>query len=139
MENDSRFISWCRNSFALRIIGIEEFLYDIKNGKPVLLYKNMYEIFKKVHLESAHGSRDKCLDNLAVSYSWFNRDLLQIFIKKLHILSKKKIGTKINAFKANYWTRLGMLPEAGPVQVHQVQVQLLSASFIYFVLYLNTF
>ncbi len=31
------------------------------------------------------------------------------------------------------------LSETGPVQVHQVQVQLLCTSFIYFVLYLNTF
>ncbi len=32
-----------------------------------------------------------------------------------------------------------MTSETGPVQVHQVQVQLLCTSFIYFVLYLNTF
>ena len=38
MKTDSRFISWCRHLFALRIIGIEQFLCNIKNGKPVLLY-----------------------------------------------------------------------------------------------------
>ena len=55
MKTDSRFISWCRHLFALRIIGIEQFLCDIKNGKPVLLYENMYDVFKKIHIETATG------------------------------------------------------------------------------------
>jgi hypothetical protein len=55
MKIDSRFISCCQHLFALRIIGIEKFLCDIKNGKPILLYENMYDVLKKIHIETATG------------------------------------------------------------------------------------
>ena len=89
-ESNSRFISWCRYSFVLRIIGTCHFVCDNKNRKPVLLYENMYDVYKKIHIETAHGGRDKCLDNLAVNYSWFNRHLLQIFIKNCTSCQKRK-------------------------------------------------
>ncbi|CAF0746951.1 unnamed protein product [Adineta steineri] len=89
-ENNSRFISWCRNSFALRVIGTRQFLCDIKFGKPILLYENMYDIYKKIHTEAAHGGRDKCLDSVLINYSWFNRDLLQIFLKNCSSYQKRK-------------------------------------------------
>ena len=89
-EFDSRFISWCRNSFVLQDIGVRIFLCDIKTGKPVLLYENMYDIFKKIHYETAHAGRDKCLDNLSINYSWYNRDLLQIFLKNCSSCQKRK-------------------------------------------------
>ncbi|CAF4136195.1 unnamed protein product, partial [Adineta steineri] len=89
-ENNSRFISWCRNSFALRVIGTRQFLCDIKFGKPILLYENMYDIYKKIHTETAHGGRDKCLDSLLINYSWFNKDLLQIFLKNCSSCQKRK-------------------------------------------------
>ncbi|CAF1176968.1 unnamed protein product [Rotaria sordida] len=75
-ENNSRFTSWCRCSFALRMIGKRQFLCDNKNGKPILLYEKMVDVFKKIHIEIAHGGRDKCLEDLAVNYIWYNRELL---------------------------------------------------------------
>jgi hypothetical protein len=89
-ESDSRFPSWCRKTFAMRAIGTRHFLCDVKNGKPVLVYEDMYDVFKKIHIEAAHGGRDKCLDNLAVNYSWFNRSLLQIFLKSCSSCQKRK-------------------------------------------------
>ncbi|CAF1176001.1 unnamed protein product [Adineta ricciae] len=66
---DCRFASWCRNSFVANDIGGQTFLCDLKSNKPVLLYENMYEVYKKVHIESAHAGRDKCLDALSINYS----------------------------------------------------------------------
>jgi len=79
-EFDSRFKSWCRTSFSIRKIGSESLLCDSKRHKPILIYEQMYDIFKQIHEETAHGGRDKCMDSLSVNYSWYNRQLLQIFI-----------------------------------------------------------
>ncbi|CAF2773132.1 unnamed protein product [Rotaria sp. Silwood2] len=54
-ENNLRFTSWCCYSFTLRLIGKQQFLCDNKNGKSILLYENMYDVFKKIHIEIAHG------------------------------------------------------------------------------------
>jgi hypothetical protein len=79
-EFNSRFKSWCRTSFSIRKIGVESVLCDSKNRKPILIYEQMYEIFKQIHEETAHGGRDKCMNSLSVNYSWYNRQLMQIFI-----------------------------------------------------------
>ncbi|CAF0929775.1 unnamed protein product [Adineta ricciae] len=87
---DSRFTSWCRNSFMVCDIGSERFLCDMKSKKPVLLYENMYEVYKKIHIETAHAGRDKCLDALSINYSWFNRELLQICLKSCSSCQQRK-------------------------------------------------
>ena len=89
-EFDSRFTSWCRNSFVMCDIGPETFLCDIKSKKPVLLYEDMYEVYKNAHIEAAHAGRDKCLDALSVNYSWFNRKLLQIYLKNCSSCQQRK-------------------------------------------------
>lgn len=78
---DSHFRSWCLRTFEIQNIRSENILADAKTHKPILLYEEMYSIFKQTHIQTAHGGRDKCLDSLAVNYSWVNRSLLQIFLK----------------------------------------------------------
>ena len=51
------------------MIGTQKFICGNKNEKPVLLYENMYDVFKKIHIETGHGGRDKCFDSLTVNYS----------------------------------------------------------------------
>jgi hypothetical protein len=89
-EFDSRFLSWCRNSFVIQQIGLKYILCDAKTNKPVLLYEAMYDVYKSTHLEAAHAGRDKCLDSLAMNYSWYSRHLLQIFIKNCSSCQKRK-------------------------------------------------
>ena len=75
-----RFSRWCRETFVLRAIGGHYHLSDRKAMKPVLLYEDMYDVYRTSHIQTAHGGRDKCLEHIAVNYSWANRALLQIFI-----------------------------------------------------------
>jgi hypothetical protein len=89
-EFNSRFISWCRNSFALRFIETHQFLCNNINGKPVLIYEDMYDAYNNIHIETAHSGREKCLDSITVNYSWFNRHLLQIFLKNCAPCGKRK-------------------------------------------------
>ncbi len=89
-EVSSRFMFWCRKSFSLINIGLRCLLCDSKNKKPIITYEEMYDIYKRIHIESAHGGRDKCIDSLIVNYSWYNRDLLQIFIKNCSSCQKRK-------------------------------------------------
>ena len=44
----------------------------------------MYEIYKQVHEQCAHGRRDKCLVSLAVNYTWSNRKFVQKYINICH-------------------------------------------------------
>jgi hypothetical protein len=80
-EFNSRFTTWCRVSFVVQKLGSNNLLCDAKTNKPVLIYEMMYDIYKKIHTETAHAGRDKCLDYLSVNYSWYNRNILQIFIQ----------------------------------------------------------
>ena len=81
-KTSSSFVRWCRKSFTLRLIGGYQLLCDIKNLKPVLLYEDMYEVYRTSHIQTAHGGRDKCQDHISTNYSWSNRSLLQIFISQ---------------------------------------------------------
>ena len=89
-EFNSRFKSWCRTSFCIREIGLESVLCDSKTQKPILLYEQMYDIFKQIHEETAHGGRDKCMDSLSINYSWYNRQLLQIFLKSCQACQERQ-------------------------------------------------
>lgn len=79
-EFTSNFKTWCETSFIIGEIGSEQVLYHSENKKEVLIYENMYDTYKQVHEQTAHGGRDKCLDSLAINYSWFNRKLVQQYI-----------------------------------------------------------
>ena len=50
----------------------------------------MYDTYKQIHIQSAHGGRDKCLDSLSMNYSWCNRKLLELFIKNCSSCQKRK-------------------------------------------------
>ena len=89
-EFTSHFKIWCEISFIIEEIGPEQVLCDSKEKKPVLIYEKMYDTYKEVHEQSAHAGRDKCLHNLAVNYSWFNRDLLQKYIKICYSCQKRQ-------------------------------------------------
>lgn len=89
-KNSNSFVRWCRKSFTLRLIGGHQLLCDMKNCKPVLLYEDMYDVFQTSHLQTAHGGRDKCQDNISVNFSWSNRPLLQIFISQCNACQTRK-------------------------------------------------
>ena len=89
-KNANFFVRWCRRSFTLTLIGGHQLLCDMKNCKPVLLYEDMYEVFKTSHEQKAHSGRDKCQDNISVNYSWSNRALLQIFISQWNACQTRK-------------------------------------------------
>jgi len=78
---DSHFRTWCHINFKLLNIGSQTFLSDLKTHKSVLLFENMYSVYKQVHIDTNHGGRDKCLDELSLHYSWYSRPLVQIFLK----------------------------------------------------------
>jgi hypothetical protein len=79
-EFDSHFRAWCWTTFQILKIGSECLVCDLKTHKPVIVYEDMYSIYKQIHVQTAHSGRDKCIDALSVNYSWYNRKLLQIFI-----------------------------------------------------------
>ncbi len=90
-EFDARFKSWCRMSFSIRKIGLQSILCDSKTKKPILIYEQMYDVFKEIHEGAAHGGRDKCMDSLSINYSWYNRQLLQIFINNCQACQKRQL------------------------------------------------
>ncbi|CAF3853491.1 unnamed protein product [Rotaria magnacalcarata] len=87
---NARFISWCRTTFVIQNTGAKFLLYDSKTKKAVLIYESMYNVYKHTHIETAHAERDKCLDSLSLNYSWYNRKLLQLFIKNCSACQKRK-------------------------------------------------
>jgi hypothetical protein len=89
-EFNSRFISWCLTTFVTEKIGMNTFLCDSKTKKLVLIFENMYDVYRQIHEETAHGGRDKCLDSLPLNYSRYNRQLLQIFINNCGPCQKRK-------------------------------------------------
>lgn len=80
-KKNSQFRFWATANFEIQKYNTENILCDTKTKKPVLIYEDMYSIYDSIHTSTAHGGRDKCLDALAVNYSWYNRRLLEIFLK----------------------------------------------------------
>ena len=80
-KKDSQFRFWSIANFEIQTFNAENILCDAKTKKPVLIYEDMYSIYYSIHTSTAHGGRDKCLDALAVNYSWYNRRLLEVFLK----------------------------------------------------------
>ncbi len=77
---NAHFKTWCRTTFQTRKIGLESLLCDSRTHKPIIVYEEMYTIFKQIHVQTAHSDRDRCLGSLSVNYSWYNTKFLQIFI-----------------------------------------------------------
>jgi hypothetical protein len=71
-------------------IGSKSILCDVKTNKPILIYEEMYDVFKQIHEETAHGGRDKCMDSLSINYSWCNRQLLQLFINNCQACQQRQ-------------------------------------------------
>ena len=59
-EFTSNFKTWCETSLIIGEIGSEQVLYHSENKKEVLIYEKMYDTYKQVHEQTAHGGRDKC-------------------------------------------------------------------------------
>lgn len=87
---DSRFISWCHKCFSLEKIGLKCLLSDSKNHKPILVYEEMFEVYKEIHINFAHAGRDKCLEYLSINYSWYNREILQLLLKNCASCQRRK-------------------------------------------------
>ena len=85
-----RFSRWCKQMFTFRLIGGHQLLCDFKEVKPVLLYEDMYDVYRTSHHQTAHGDRDKCLEYISANYSWTNRSLLQIFIAQCSACQTRK-------------------------------------------------
>lgn len=89
-KHNARFSSWCRTSFIIQNTRNKLLLCDVITTKPVLIYESMFDVYKQTHVSTAHAGRDKCLDSLSMNYSWYNRKLLEIYIKNCSACQKRK-------------------------------------------------
>lgn len=86
----TRFVRWCQDKFCLRLIGGNYVLCDMKSKRPILLFEEMFDVYRMCHIQTAHGGRDKCLDYISKNYSWVNRSFLQIYLELCSACQNRK-------------------------------------------------